>query len=52
VTAGLAEMHRYGIAHGDLKVENVLVYEDNGQPVAKLVSLRILLTTSVSYQLI
>jgi serine/threonine protein kinase len=38
VSAGLAEMHRSGIAHGDLKLENVLVSKDRGQVVAKLVS--------------
>ncbi len=40
VAAGLTEMHRSGVAHGDLKLENVLMTDSCGQPVAKLVSLR------------
>ena len=36
VTAGLAEVHRSGVAHGDLKLENVLMTESCGRPVAKV----------------
>jgi serine/threonine protein kinase len=38
VTAGLAELHRSGVAHGDLKLENVLMSKGDRQLVAKLVS--------------
>ena len=41
VTAGLAELHRSGVMHGDLKLENVLIIGNEKQVVAKLVSSRV-----------
>jgi serine/threonine protein kinase len=38
VYSALQELHRSGIAHGDLKLENVLIFPQLPEPIAKLVS--------------